>query len=79
MHMSKTISCSLCGAVTKYYATFRDKDYYRCLNCRSVMMDPVFFLTPAEEKKRYDQHNNDVNDPRYRGFVQPLVNNGNLQ
>jgi hypothetical protein len=71
--MSKTISCSLCGAVTKYYATFRNKDYYRCLNCQSVMMDAVFFLTPAEEKKRYDQHNNDVNDPRYRNFVQPLV------
>lgn len=71
--MSKTISCSLCDAKTAFYAAFRDKDYYRCLSCRSVMMDPVFFLTPAEEKKRYDQHNNDVNDPRYRNFVQPLV------
>jgi hypothetical protein len=73
MQMSKTVSCSLCGAVTKFYATFRYKDYYRCLHCRSVLMDPAFFLTPAEEKKRYDQHNNDVKDPRYRNFVQPLV------
>ncbi len=71
--MSKIICCSLCSAVTKFYANFRDKDYYRCLNCLSVMMDPAFFLTPAEEKMRYDQHNNDVNDPRYRNFVQPLV------
>ncbi len=71
--MSKTISCPLCGAETKFYAAFRNKDYYRCLNCRSVMMDAAFFLTPAEEKNRYDQHNNDVNDPRYRNFVQPIV------
>ena len=71
--MSKTINCSLCDAIAVLYSTFRDKDYYRCLNCRSVMMDPVFFLTPAEEKARYDQHNNDVNDPRYRNFVQPLA------
>jgi hypothetical protein len=73
--MSKTICCSLCGSATNFHAAFRDKDYYRCLNCLSVMMDPAFFLTPAEEKKRYDQHNNDVSDPRYRKFVQPLVDN----
>lgn len=37
------------------------------------MMDPAMHLTLDEEKKRYDQHNNDVNDPGYRQFVKPLV------
>lgn len=37
------------------------------------MMDPAQYLSPEEEKHRYDQHNNDVSDPGYRRFVEPLV------
>ncbi len=37
------------------------------------MMDPKDHLTLLEEKERYDQHNNDVNDPGYQEFVRPLV------
>jgi len=36
-------------------------------------MDPNFYLSPAAEKERYDQHNNDPADPGYRRFVSPLV------
>jgi hypothetical protein len=28
----------------------------------------------AEEKERYLTHNNDITDPRYQKFVQPVVN-----
>ena len=37
------------------------------------MMDPSYYLSSEDEKKRYDQHNNDVNDLGYRNFVRPLV------
>jgi len=38
------------------------------------MMDPLSALSPEAEKHRYDQHNNDIYDSRYRAFVKPLVN-----
>ena len=38
------------------------------------MRDSEFFLTEKEEKKRYETHNNDINDPGYRDFTAPVVN-----
>lgn len=37
-------------------------------------MDPESRLSLEEEKRRYLQHNNDVNDIRYQNFVKPIVN-----
>ena len=37
-------------------------------------MHPTYFTSIAEEKSRYQLHNNDVNDPRYQDFVMPIVN-----
>jgi SAM-dependent methyltransferase len=71
--MPGTIACTLCGAAAELSCRFREKDYYRCSCCKSILMDPAMKLSPLEEKKRYDQHNNDVKDPGYRKFVQPLV------
>lgn len=36
-------------------------------------MDPEQRPCAEDEEKRYRQHNNDVNDPRYQQFVSPLV------
>ncbi len=73
MKCKQPVKCSLCSAEAGHLTCFREKDYYRCTNCLSVMMDPLNHLSPQEEKKRYDEHNNDVNDSGYRGFVKPLV------
>ncbi len=37
------------------------------------MLDPFYFLSPEEEKKRYQLHQNDVTDPGYQNFVSPIV------
>ena len=71
--MPREIDCILCREKTYYFYRFTEKDYYRCSGCRSIMMDPFDYLPAAEEKKRYDQHKNDVNDPGYREFARPLV------
>ncbi len=65
--------CPLCGGTSSFYLSFRKKDYYRCLNCQGVFLNPQHILSHEEEKKRYEQHNNDVCDPKYRKFVSPLV------
>ncbi len=71
--MLKEVKCALCRSIAKHYMCFRDKNYYRCANCHSVMMAYEDQLDAEMEKERYDQHNNDPADSGYRCFVSPLV------
>ncbi|MFO7951376.1 MAG: class I SAM-dependent methyltransferase [Bacillota bacterium] len=71
--MSYSLDCPLCGAIADYFSTFREISYYRCNYCKSVFMDPADHLNFEDEKLRYDQHNNDVNDAGYRKFAKPIV------
>lgn len=43
--------------------------YYVCNNCRLIFVSEPYRLTPEEELKRYDQHENDPDDPGYRAFL----------
>lgn len=47
--------------------------FYRCSNCKLVFKHSSAQLTPALEKARYDQHNNDPLDPRYTDFLGKLL------
>ncbi len=47
--------------------------YYRCSCCCSILLDPKMYLSKEDEKKRYEEHNNDVEDPKYQKFVAPIV------
>lgn len=46
--------------------------YCHCPNCDLVFVRPGDRLSPAEEKKRYDHHENDPDDPDYRNFLNQL-------
>jgi hypothetical protein len=67
--------CPLCkGANTESY--FRDKfrDYLVCRDCYLVHVPERFHLSDEEEKTRYDLHENDPGDLRYRAFLGRLFN-----
>lgn len=70
---SKEPECTLCGHDTKYFISFRERDYYRCINCSSVLMHPGDYVSRRREKERYEEHNNDVNNAGYQNFVMPVV------
>src|SRR3989338_3945126 len=66
--------CSLC--LTTNSATRQEihlKVYWRCCKCDLLALDSSHFLSPNEEKKRYETHNNDMEDVRYQNFVTPLM------
>lgn len=69
----QTLRCPLCSHPAEPFRKARKRDYWHCSGCGSVMMDPRDYVTPWEEKSRYETHNNDVEDPRYQNFVAPLV------
>lgn len=71
--LTTSTKCLLCNSKTKLFYKNKNKKYYKCENCFSVMLDPSNFLTSEEEKERYESHNNDVDDIRYQKFVSPIV------
>ena len=65
--------CSLCNCTTRKFASANERDYIQCTGCKAILLAPEFFLNPKEEKHRYSLHNNDITDPRYIQFVNPIV------
>ena len=48
------------------------RKYFVCSACDLAFLAPADRLSPDQEKSRYLEHNNDINDWRYRNFVRPL-------
>ena len=48
-------------------------EYYRCNNCSLIFQDPKTYLDNVEEKKRYDTHQNNPDDPGYRKFLSQVT------
>ena len=68
------MSCPLCfsHSVNDFYSD-RLRAYFRCKNCQFIFVDPLTFLPPKEEKKRYTMHQNNPADPEYRQFLNRLA------
>jgi len=68
------ITCPLCKTTnsSKFYKE-KFREYLRCLSCDFIFVPKMYHLSDAEEKSRYDTHNNDPNDHRYRHFLSQLL------
>lgn len=64
------MNCTLCGSKL---INRKDEYYYNCDICKALVMDENYYLSPEEEKARYESHNNDVNDIRYQNFTSPIT------
>ena len=68
-----SVRCPLCNSESRLFYYNNKKKYFKCMFCFSVFLLPEYFLSPEMEKKRYKEHNNDVNDPGYQKFVKPII------
>lgn len=70
------MECRLClNRQTEIFYTDekRSWQYFFCPNCDFVFRDPVTYLEPDTEQKRYLTHNNSIEDPGYVRFLSPVV------
>ncbi len=65
-------NCPLCSSKANPFVRDRTRDYLRCPICDLVFVPKTHHLSPDEEKSRYDFHQNDPNDSRYRNFLNRL-------
>lgn len=67
-------NCPLCKSESDFYTKDKIRSFYRCNNCKSVFSDRNTLLLSNDEKNRYEMHNNDIFDVRYKDFVSPITN-----
>jgi SAM-dependent methyltransferase len=67
-------SCPVCrSTATANFMTVRERKYHRCTACEATFLAPEQLPSPEVERTRYDQHNNDPDDPRYVTFLRRLA------
>lgn len=72
--MSAGADCPLCGAsATGPVHLAHGRRFHDCPGCRLVFADRTELLPPAEERARYETHENDPADPGYRAFLDRLA------
>lgn len=66
------MTCPLCSS--KNVSQREDVvQFYSCLHCATVFKDSKYFLNTTQEKERYLLHENNIEDPNYQQFVNPIV------
>lgn len=66
-------SCPLCLTPNApFYSNDKLRSFFRCSKCDLTFASPKSWLSPSEEKKRYDFHQNSPEDTRYREFLNRL-------
>ncbi len=71
--MSNLRHCPLCSSenVSLFYQ--RKHTFYSCGRCRGLFRPESTYVDSDAEKSRYEEHNNDISDKRYRQFVFPIT------
>ena len=71
---TEAVRCLLCTS-EKYSFFFKDKfrEYHCCNVCSLLFVPTEFHVSPESEKERYEEHNNDPNDIRYRQFLERIA------
>lgn len=75
LRFEANLACILCSSNELQLLTRPGdvREYLLCSACDLLFLRPELRLGKEEEKKRYEQHNNQIDDPRYQKFVMPIV------
>jgi len=71
--VAETAPCRLCGANGKGFAVVDQRRYFCCSSCALVFLAADQLPSRQTEKDHYDTHENDIDDPRYRAFLNRLA------
>lgn len=64
------MTCPLClSTKSKIHDLDKARSYLRCCDCSLIYVQKNQFITQDQEKQRYDAHENNSSDPRYRSYL----------
>ena len=66
--------CPLCNSnLTESFYRDSYREYLKCSDCDFVFVPKIYHLSEEDERTRYDSHNNNSEDDRYRNFLSQLL------
>ncbi|WP_313113629.1 class I SAM-dependent methyltransferase [Aequorivita sediminis] len=65
------MECTLCNTILHNKV---DEFYFICDGCGAYVKHKRYYLNSDAEKKRYQEHNNDIDNPGYQKFTSPITN-----
>lgn len=65
--------CPLCNEIGNIFYQHKTRLYHQCSGCSAIFVDQSLILSEEDEKSRYEEHNNDVNDKNFQKFVSPIT------
>ena len=68
-----SMPCPLCQHAHTQPLSTPDKKYYKCPQCWLIYLDKEFHPGPTDEKKRYEEHNNDLSNQGYVDFLYQVI------
>ena len=71
--MHNKIECKICTSTKLDFWQDKKREYMRCKECECIFVDPAYFLSPEEQKKRYELHKNTLDDTGYRQFIEKFA------
>ena len=67
------MKCIVCHSSAIHdFVTFDLKRYWKCQNCEAKFLDKRHFLQNDDEREHYTNHENRIDDPYYRRFLDKL-------
>ena len=74
MSNNYSAACPLCNTNPKLaFLSDVEREYYRCSCCDLIFVPREYHLSEIDQRARYDSHNNDPGDLRYRNFFKQLL------
>ena len=68
------VRCKICDAECTPIKYKKIKSvYHKCSNCEFVFKDASCYVTPEQEQKIYETHNNSIDDPKYVEYFQRFI------
>ncbi len=68
------MNCKVCGSEEiTLYARNKKREFLRCSRCELVFVPEQFFLTTAQERTRYELHDNSIENKGYTDFLEKIV------
>jgi SAM-dependent methyltransferase len=65
--------CLLCGSGGCAEIYVRHKGYWHCTRCDLIQLGTQWYLDAAAERRRYEEHNNSIEDEGYVAFLADFV------
>ena len=69
-----TINCKLCNSTCSEIIEYKQEKYYYCSGCELIFLDENFIPGPAEEKARYQEHDNTHQNEGYVKMFERFIN-----